>query len=68
MSLAGLAIGGLFGSEEIRLGAALAPAALVGFAATRWIVPVLDRGHTRTAILGVSTVAAIGLLIRIALG
>lgn len=68
ISLTGLALGGWFGGEEIRLGLALVPAALIGFAGTRWIVPVLDRGHTRTAILVVSTTAAVGLLVRITLG
>ena len=67
ISLTGLALGGLFGVEEVRLGLALIPATLVGFAATRWTVPLLDRGHTRAAILMVSTVAAVGLLVRIVL-
>jgi uncharacterized membrane protein YfcA len=66
ISLTGLALGGLLGAEEIRLGLALVPAAMVGFAGSRWIVPVLDRGHARAAILAVSTLAALGLLVRIA--
>lgn len=68
VSLAGLAIGGLFDAEGVRLGLLLAPAALVGFGCSRWVVPILDRGHTRTAVLAVSTVAAVALLVRVVLG
>lgn len=68
LTLVGLAIGGLFGREEIRLGLVLAPAALVGFLATRWVVPFLDQGRTRPAILGLSTAAAVGVLVRLVLG
>lgn len=67
ISLAGLAIGGLFGRDGVAWGLALAPAALAGFACSRWLVPVLDRGNTRRAVLAVSATAAIGLLVRIAL-
>jgi uncharacterized membrane protein YfcA len=68
VTLIGLAIGGAFGWEGVRLGLTLAPAALVGFLCSRWTVPILDRGHTRTAILALSTAAAIGVLARIGLG
>lgn len=68
LTLIGLTVGGLFGRDELRLGLALAPAALLGFGATRWLVPVLDRGHTRRAILALSATAAAGVLARLVFG
>lgn len=68
LTLVGLTLGGLFGREELRLGLALAPAALLGFVATRWLVPALDRGHTRRAILALSAIAAAGVLGRLLFG
>lgn len=67
ISLSTLAIAGLFGGEELRLGLVLAPAAVVGFAATRWIVPHVDRGRTRSLILVVSIVSALAVVAEIAL-
>lgn len=67
-SLTGLALAGLLGWEGVGLGLALAPAAFVGFGCSRWLTPVLDRGHTRTAVLGLSATAAVGLLLRVGLG
>lgn len=63
ISLTGLAIAGRFGTDEIRLGLALAPAAVAGFAISRWFIPFVDRGRMRTAILVVSSAAAAGLLL-----
>ena len=68
VSLAGLATAGLLGWDRVGLGLVLAPAALAGFGCSRWLVPILDRGRTRAAVLGLSASAAIGLLARIALG
>jgi uncharacterized protein len=68
LTLVGLTLAGLFGREELRLGLALAPAALLGFVATRWLVPALDRGHTRRAILVLSAFAAVGVLGRLLFG
>lgn len=65
LSLVGLAIAGLFGWDGIRLGLLLTPAAFLGSGCSRWLVPLLDRGHTRTAVLSLSAAAAIGLLVRI---
>lgn len=67
MSLTGLAIAGRFGAEEIRLGLLLTPAALAGFGTTRWILPIVDRGYTKPAILGLSSLAAVGVLARLLL-
>lgn len=68
VTLAGLALAGLFGWDGVRLGLILTPAALLGFLSSRWMVPILDRGHTRTAVLTLGAVAAAGLLVRVWLG
>jgi uncharacterized membrane protein YfcA len=68
MSLVGLATVGRFGTEELALGGALLPSALAGFACSRWTIPYLDRIPTRNTVLVLSTVAAVGLLLRLALG
>lgn len=67
VTLSGLAIGGLFGPEEVRLGLLLAPGALVGFGCSQRLVPFLDRGRTRAGVLTVSAVAAVAVLGRLAL-
>ena len=67
ISLSGLALVGRFGAEELQLGLALTPAALLGFASTKWLVPVLDRNYTRQAIILLSTLAAIALIGRLIL-
>lgn len=68
VSLTGLAMAGLLGWDRVALGLALAPAAFVGFGCSHWLAPVLDRGHTRSAVLALSAAAAIGLLVRVGLG
>ncbi|MEM7324175.1 MAG: sulfite exporter TauE/SafE family protein [Actinomycetota bacterium] len=65
ISLSGMALAGFFGPEELRLGLLLTPAAVAGFACTRWVVPHIDRGHTRTAILAASAAAALALLLKL---
>jgi hypothetical protein len=67
LSLAALSIGGLLGAEEVRLGLLLAPAAMAGFACTRWTVPLADRGFVGPAILVLSSLAALASLVRLAL-
>jgi len=64
LSIAFLAIGGDFGTEELRRGLALAPAIVAGFVVSRWTAPRLDRGYTRTAVLVVSALGAAAVLIR----
>ncbi len=68
VSLTGLALAGLLGWDRVGLGLALAPAAFAGFGCSRWLTPVLDRGHTRVAVLALSAAAAIGLLVRVGIG
>lgn len=67
ISLSGMALAGFFGEEELRLGLALMPAAVAGFLCTRWVVPHVDNGHTRTAILIASSGAAIALVLKLLL-
>ena len=63
----GLNFAGLFGWEELLWGLAFAPAAMLGFVASRWTVPIVDRGHTRSIVLVVSASAALILLGNLAL-
>ena len=67
ISLGGMALAGFFGAQELRLGLALFPAAVAGFACTRWVVPYVDAGYTRIAILVASSAAAIALLLELIL-
>lgn len=63
ISLTGMALAGFFGADELRLGLLLTPAAVAGFSCTRWVVPVVDNGRTRSAILAASTAAALALML-----
>ncbi len=67
ISLGGLALGGQFGWDGVAWGLLLTPTAVVGFTCSRWLVPMLDRGSTRTVVLAIGAAAAVGLLVRIAL-
>lgn len=67
LSLSALVVAGLLGWEGVRLGLSLAPAAFLGFGSSRWLTPILDRGHTRSAVLALSATAAAGLLFRLGL-
>lgn len=64
MTFAGLALAGRFGGEQLLDGLLLVPAAVVGFALSNPLLPVVDRGATRPAILVVSAATAILLLAR----
>lgn len=66
-SILALAIMGEFGRSQIEAALVLLPGVLLGFLLSRSIARVLDRGHTRTAILALSTVAALGVLVQAAL-
>lgn len=68
ITLIGLALGGRFGVTEFGYGAALIPAAVTGFLLSGPLLPIVDRGFTRPAILLLSTAAAIVLLVRVAVG
>ncbi len=64
LSLAGLWSVGKVGTPELAGAAVLMPGILVGFAASRWIAPVIDAGYTRPAVLGTSLAAGLLLLAR----
>lgn len=59
-----LTVVGEFGRRELALSAALAPAAFVGFVASRWTISYLDRGYTRPAILTFAAVTSIIIVFR----
>lgn len=64
ITLGGLAIADRFGLSEIAWGVALMPAAIIGFALSGPMLPIVDRGYTRPAILLLSTASALVLLAR----
>jgi hypothetical protein len=64
MSLAGIAAVGRFGVAELRMGAALVPGMVLGFALSSRLTPWLDVGRTRPAVLCVAALAGIGVLLR----
>ncbi len=68
VALVGLAFAGRFGLREIGAGLGLFPAVLAAFLASKRLLPIVDRGVTRPAILIVSALAAIILLVRTGLG
>jgi uncharacterized membrane protein YfcA len=63
-ALTGLAIAGRFGADELVWGLLLLPVAAAGFAASKPLLPIVDRGATKPAILAVSAAAAVILLVR----
>jgi len=52
--LAALVASGHFGVHELRLSLFLLPGVLVGFLASGLLRPIVDRGHTRPAVLWLS--------------
>ena len=62
--LVALFLVGRFGETELRLALVLLPGTLLGFAASRHLARVLDRGYTRPAVLIVSAVAAVSVIAR----
>lgn len=64
VALTGLVIAGRFGWSELGAGIALLPVTTAGFLASKPLLPLVDRGFTRPAILGVSAAAALLLLAR----
>lgn len=63
-SLAMLAAVGEFGLHELRLGLLLVPGMVLGYLASGLAARVLDRGHTRVAVLSMATVSSVVLLLR----
>jgi hypothetical protein len=64
MSLAALAVVGRFGVTEARLGAALVPGIVLGFAASSRLKALVDRGYTRPAVLSVAFATGLGVIFR----
>lgn len=68
VSIGLLAAVGRFGTREILVSLVLVPGVVIGFMASIWTAPVLDRRHAlRPAILGLSALAAVGAVLRYAL-
>lgn len=63
-SLAGLWWVGEVGARELAASAVLLPGIVAGFLASSWLVPIVDRGYTRIAVLGTSLGAGLLLLLR----
>jgi uncharacterized membrane protein YfcA len=68
ISLTTLAATGEFGTRDLELSVFVVPAAVAGFALSGPLRPVIDRGRTRPAVLGVSALAATILLVRVLVG
>jgi uncharacterized membrane protein YfcA len=64
LSLIGLHLTGHFGWPGLRAAAALVPGVLVGYAISRKLARVLDRGYTRPAVLAISGLSSIVVIIR----
>jgi branched-subunit amino acid ABC-type transport system permease component len=64
ITLIGLNLAGELGWDEFRWGLLLVPAAMLGFLLSGPLLPVVDRGYTRPAILILSTTSALILLAR----
>jgi uncharacterized membrane protein YfcA len=62
LSLATLAVAGEFRGQQLRLGLVLLPGVLIGFSCSRAAATVLDRGHTRAAVLAAAAVASLLLI------
>jgi hypothetical protein len=60
VSLGALVIFGHFGVHELKVSALLLPGVLVGFLASGLLRPLVDRGHTRAAVLWLSALAGVG--------
>jgi uncharacterized membrane protein YfcA len=68
VALTSLALAGRLDGERFVAGLELMPAVVAGFVLGRPLTRVVDRGLTRPAILVVSTLSAVILLVRVALG
>jgi len=66
VSLAALSAVGRYGRSEIALSIWLVPPVIVGFALSRWVRESIDRAGARPFVLGLSVLAALGILYRAA--
>jgi hypothetical protein len=64
LSVVGLHLAGRFGARETVLAAWLVPAMLLGFAVSRRLSRLLDRGYIRHAVLAVSALSSAMVLLR----
>jgi uncharacterized membrane protein YfcA len=64
ISVASLAVVGLFGTQEVMLGLALLPGVVIGYLAAPAISQFVDRAVLRVAILTISSISAVSLLFR----
>ncbi len=65
VSLSALAFVGRFGLAELYAGVFLLPGVVAGFAISRRIAPILDRGYTRVAVLTVSALAGLSVIVQV---
>ncbi len=68
ITLTALAIVGRFGRSELHLAACIVPGAIVGYAVSSRVAPMLDRGYTRGAVLSLSALAGLSVIVRALLG
>ncbi len=66
VSVVALMLVGRFGVAELQASAAMVPGVLVGYAASRWTAPIVDRRALRPAVLAFSALAAIAAIVRYA--
>ena len=64
LSVAALAVVGLFGRQELAFGLFLLPGVGIGYAIGPFVARLLDRGRLRIAILAISGASAVVLLLR----
>ena len=64
LSLAALRGVGRFGLHEVGLAMLMLPALLAGYVLSGWTAGVVDRGHTRRAVLAVSGASGVAIVIR----
>lgn len=63
-SILALALVGEFGPLQAKASLVLLPGVVLGFLLSRRVTRVLDRGHTRTAVLVLSALAGLGVVVR----
>ena len=64
ITLTALAAVGRFGRPELFLGACLLPGAVIGYAVSSHIAPILDKGYTRACVLTVSALAGLSVIVQ----
>ena len=67
VSIGLLAAVGRFGEREVLISLVLVPGVVIGFVASIWTAPLLDRHALRPAILALSALSAVAAIVRYAL-